>query len=62
MRAIDDNVPIAQEQMPNEGPVFVRDVRAEYHRGDVLGLGEPRPRLSWISVTDRPDWAKGPTR
>lgn len=45
--------------MPNEGPVFVRDVRAEYHRGDVLGLGEPRPRLSWISVTDRPDWAQG---
>ena len=36
--------------------VSVRDVRAEYHHGDVMGMGEPCPRLSWISITDTPGW------
>lgn len=41
-----------------ERSVFVRDVRAEYHHGDVVGIGEQCPRLSWISVTDTPGWTQ----
>ncbi len=40
----------------HERSVSVRDVRAEYHHGDVMGMGEPCPRLSWISITDTPGW------
>ena len=38
--------------------VSVRDVRAEYHHGDVMGIGEPCPRLSWISITETPGWTQ----
>jgi alpha-L-rhamnosidase len=44
--------------VPEQSPVEVRDLRAEYHHGDVMGLGEPRPRLSWISLTATPAWAQ----
>ena len=44
--------------MVTGGPVIVRDVRAEYHHGDVIGLGEPCPRLSWISLTRTPGWTQ----
>ena len=40
----------------HERSVSVRDVRAEYHHGDVMGMGEPCPRLPWISITDTPGW------
>jgi alpha-L-rhamnosidase len=39
-------------------PVMVRELRAEYHHGDVIGLGEPCPRLSWISITRFPGWTQ----
>jgi alpha-L-rhamnosidase len=41
-----------------ESSVFVADVRAEYHDGDVMGLGEPCPRLSWISITESAGWSQ----
>jgi len=34
----------------------VIDVRAEHHRGRPLGVGQARPRLSWITDTDAPGW------
>jgi alpha-L-rhamnosidase len=37
-------------------PVQVRDVRAEYHRGRALGIGESRPRVSWITATEISGW------
>jgi alpha-L-rhamnosidase len=36
----------------------VSELRAEYHHGDVLGIGESRPRLSWITLTDIPGWSQ----
>ncbi|WP_461060826.1 glycoside hydrolase family 78 protein [Streptomyces pseudoechinosporeus] len=33
----------------------VMTVTAEHHR-EPLGIGEPRPRLSWTVETDRPEW------
>jgi alpha-L-rhamnosidase len=35
----------------------VTGVRFEHRRvGDALGVGEARPRVSWITETDTPDW------
>src|SRR5580704_14400639 len=34
----------------------VVDVRAEYHRGCALGIGESRPRLSWVVSTNSDGW------
>ena len=42
----------------HEHSVAVRDVRAEYHHGDVMGMGEPCPRLSWISLTETSGWTQ----
>ena len=39
-----------------ESPPTVDRVRAEYHRGARCGIGEPAPRLSWITTTERPCW------
>jgi alpha-L-rhamnosidase len=36
----------------------VTGLRAEYHHGNVLGLGESRPRLSWITLTDIAGWTQ----
>jgi len=36
--------------------VTVAELHAEYHRLRALGMGEPSPRLSWISTTDIPEW------
>jgi alpha-L-rhamnosidase len=35
--------------------VAVADLRFEHHR-DPLGVGEPRPRLSWTAPTSIPGW------
>lgn len=37
--------------------MHVTDVRVEHHR-EPLGIGEPRPRLSWRTATDRPSWTQ----
>ncbi len=37
-------------------PVVVHELRVEYHRERALGIGEPCPRLSWISTTERAGW------
>ncbi|MCU1367988.1 MAG: alpha-L-rhamnosidase, partial [Ilumatobacteraceae bacterium] len=34
----------------------VLDLRAEHHWGDVIGIGESAPRLSWITETNTPSW------
>jgi alpha-L-rhamnosidase len=34
----------------------VRDLRAEYGWGDVVGIGVAAPRLSWITTTDATGW------
>ena len=39
----------------------VRDVRFEHHR-EPLGIGEPRPRMSWKVATDIPAGRSPPTR
>jgi alpha-L-rhamnosidase len=36
--------------------VTVGELHAEYHRMRALGIGEPRPRLSWITTTDVAGW------
>lgn len=36
----------------------VEELHAEYHRTPILGSGEARPRLSWITVTDTPSWTQ----
>jgi len=36
--------------------VAVEELRAEYAPGHALGLGVAAPRLSWITVTERPEW------
>ena len=36
----------------------VEGLRAEYHRGAALGIGEPSPRLSWRTVTTTPAWVQ----
>jgi alpha-L-rhamnosidase len=36
--------------------VLVEDLRAEYHHGPALGIGERFPRVSWISTTATPGW------
>ena len=33
----------------------VLPVTLEHHR-EPLGIGEPTPRISWVSRTDLPDW------
>jgi alpha-L-rhamnosidase len=38
--------------------VAVEDLHAEYGRGHALGLGVASPRLSWITVTERPGWVQ----
>jgi hypothetical protein len=50
------NDPDGELTTPTENQVRVSELRAEYHHGDAIGIGEPRPRLSWISVTDAPGW------
>jgi alpha-L-rhamnosidase len=37
--------------------MHVTDVRVEHHR-EPLGIGEPRPRLSWRTATGRPSWTQ----
>lgn len=36
--------------------VTVAELHAEYHHRRALGIGEPTPRLTWISTTDVPGW------
>lgn len=36
-------------------PAVVREVRFEHHT-EAFGIGEARPRLSWIVETERPGW------
>ena len=38
-------------------PTRVADVRVEHHQ-EPLGIGEPSPRISWRTVTDRPGWTQ----
>jgi alpha-L-rhamnosidase len=38
-----------------QGSVSVALIRFE-HRRDALGIGTARPRLSWVIVTERPNW------
>jgi len=33
----------------------VLPVTVEHHR-EPLGIGESRPRLSWVTATELPDW------
>src|SRR6059058_5598230 len=46
-----------QGTTPSDGAsdVTIADVRFEHHR-DALGVGEERPRLSWIVVTTTAGW------
>ena len=48
---------IQQGSMPGNGlpDVTIADVRFEHHR-DALGIGESRPRLSWIVATQANGW------
>ncbi|MEU9898667.1 family 78 glycoside hydrolase catalytic domain [Streptomyces phaeochromogenes] len=42
--------------MPDQD-IHVTALRAEHHR-EPLGIGEPRPRLTWQTVTTRPAWTQ----
>lgn len=42
---------------PGAADVVVAPARFEHHR-QPFGIGEHRPRLSWVSRTDRPDWVQ----
>ena len=42
--------------MPDQD-IRVTALRAEHHR-EPLGIGEPRPRLSWQTVTTREGWTQ----
>ena len=51
-----------RESMPGDGKfdVTIARVRFEHHR-DAFGVGESRPRLSWIVDTVIPAWHQGDT-
>lgn len=42
--------------MPDQD-IHVTGLRAEHHTAP-LGIGEPRPRLTWQTVTTRPGWTQ----
>jgi alpha-L-rhamnosidase len=42
--------------MPGTQPVRVTGLRVEHAEPQPLGVGTPRPRLSWRSETEAPDW------
>lgn len=42
--------------MPDQDK-YVTALQAEHHR-EPLGIGEPRPRLTWQTVTSRADWTQ----